>query len=132
MLRIASWGFFALLALLWTGGALLVAELAQWSAQALASGTLAEAGRELATRPLPQGVAIWIDPAWADAMRSLVVWALDAGSDLLPLAGAAAGWLVPLVWIFWGLGMLLLLALAVGAHLVLRRFARKPLAHQVP
>lgn len=125
MLRTVGWGLFALLALLWTGGALLVAELAQWSAQALSSGTLAEAGRELASRPLPSGVAVWIDPAWAEAMRSLMLWGLQAGSDLLPLAGAAAGWLVPLVWVFWGLGMLVLLALALGAHLVLRRFTAK-------
>lgn len=39
--------------------------------------------------------------------------------------GQVVGWLVPLVWVLWGLGMVVLLGLALGVHVWLgRRTAR--------
>jgi hypothetical protein len=122
-MRFAAWGAIVVLALLWTGGAWMTAEAAQWAVQALSSGTVVDAGRELARSPLPPALAIWIDPAWVEAMRSLMLGTLDAGVGLLPVAGAAAGWLVPLVWVVWAFGLLFLLLLGLGTELLLRRFS---------
>lgn len=111
---------FALLALLWTGGAALTAWLVQWTAQAVASGGALEIGRELGALPVPQWIAVWMDPALVEAARSALLWTLDAASGVLPLAGTAAEWLVPAVWVVWGLGLLVLLVAAGAFHLLLR------------
>lgn len=126
MALIASWAFFALLALAWTAGALLAAELSRWAAGALASGDVLQAGRELANTPVPEWLAIWVDPGFVRLLQSGVLWMLEHGQAALPFMGTAAGWLVPLVWVAWGLGIALILALAVGAHWLIRRFLRRP------
>lgn len=122
---VLSTAVFALLALLWTGGAALAAWLVQWTAQALASGGAVEFGRELGALPLPQWIAVWMDPALVQAAQSALLWMLDAASGLLPLAGSAAQWLVPVVWVVWGLGLLVLLAAAGASHLLLRRLGSR-------
>jgi hypothetical protein len=123
------WIVFALLALFWTGGAAVTAWAIDWLAQALADGGAAQAAGELVAMPVPQWIALWLDPAWVQAMQSGLLWALEAGRGWLPLAGSAAGWLVPLVWVTWALGLLVLLAGAAGVHLLVRRLRPRPLAH---
>lgn len=118
-----SWSLFALLALFWAGAAWIAAAATQWLAQSLASGSATQAARDVAALPLPEWLEPWIDPAWLQALRSGWQWAIDGFGAGLPLAGTAAGWLVPSIWIAWGLGMVLLVVGAVAAHLVLRRFA---------
>lgn len=128
MMLIGSWALFGVLALLWTGGAFITAELVQWGAQALGSGAAAEAGRELAQLPVPPWAAIWLDPAWVQSLQAMVLWGLDAFRDALPLLGSAAGWLVPVVWVLWFLGLVALLVAAGAAHVLLRRFVAPRLA----
>ncbi|QJW83583.1 hypothetical protein HK414_04050 [Ramlibacter terrae] len=69
-------------------------------------------------------------PGRLQALQSLVRWAVDGAGAGLPFAGTAAGWLVPAIWIAWGLGFALLLLGAVAVHIVLRRFARRRTAGQ--
>lgn len=118
-----SWTLFALLALFWTGAAWIISASTQWVAQTLASGTAAQAARDLATLPLPDWLKFWIDPAWLQALESALQWALQGADAGLPFAGAIAGWLVPAIWIAWGMGMVLLVLGAAGAHMLLRRLA---------
>lgn len=125
MILILSTAVFALLALLWTGGAALAAWLVQWTTQALASGGAFEIGRELGALPVPQWIAVWMDPALVQAAQSALTWTLDAFSGLLPLAGSAAQWLVPVVWVVWGLGLVVLLVAAGAFHLLLRRLGTR-------
>lgn len=118
---IAIWGVFGLLALLWTGGAWVAAELAQRVAQALASGTPADWSGQLANLPLPQWIAAWVDPALIRGLQSALLWLADAFRNA-PLAGTVAGWLVVLVWTVWGLGFAILLLAAAAAHVLLPRY----------
>lgn len=120
-----STAVFALLALLWTGGAALTAWLVQWTSQALAGGGALEIGREVGALPVPHWIAVWMDPALVQAAQSALMWTLDAASGLLPLAGSAAQWLVPVVWVVWGLGLLVLLVAAGAFHLLLRRLGSR-------
>lgn len=111
------WGAFGVLALLWTAGSYIAAAVARWGAQALAGGGLDGAGQVLAQPwPLPEVLAPWLDPAMVQALQQMALVSLDALRDALPFMGAAMGWLVPLVWAAWGFGLLLMLALAGGAH----------------
>lgn len=115
-MKIAIWLLFGALALAWTAGAWLTAAVAQWSAQALASGTAEAAGRAVAAWPVPPWMALWVDPQWVKALQDMVAWTLDTGQGLLPWLGTAMGWLVPLVWVGWGFGLAVLLVLAALAH----------------
>ena len=46
----------------------------------------------------------------------------------LPFAPERSGsWIVPLLWVLWGLGAVLLIGLAGGAHLLLGRWQSAPL-----
>ncbi|MGI9154482.1 MAG: hypothetical protein ACR2IY_11490 [Rubrivivax sp.] len=127
-MKLALWLGCALLALLWTGGAALTAALTQWAAQVLASGGAVDLAQAAARWPVPDWIALWVDPQAVRWAQQMVLWALGLLGSLsagLPVAGQVVGWLVPLVWVFWGLGMLVLLALALGVHVWLWRSAAR-------
>jgi hypothetical protein len=115
-----TWTMVAVLTVLWTAGAWIAAAATEWAAQALAAGTVGQAARDLAAVPLPEWLKFWIDPAW---LQTIAQWIADAAGEGLPLAGTAAGWLVPAIWITWSVGVLLLLLAAAGVHLLVRRLA---------
>ncbi|PPE67053.1 hypothetical protein [Caldimonas caldifontis] len=127
-MRSIVWIVWALVAAFWTLGAWVLAELVQWSVQTMASAEAARAAGAVLQAPLPPWVGVWIDPVWLELVRSQVQWLLEAGQAILPAAGALVGWIVPLVWVGWGLGMLTLLALAIGAHWLIGRLSRSSLS----
>jgi hypothetical protein len=118
------WVSVAVLGLLWTALAALGASLAGWGAGMLASGGAGEWARVAAEWPVPAWIGLWIDPAAVKAMQEALLWSLQALQHSLPWVASAVGWLVPLVWVTWGFGLLLLLALAAGAHVLIGRSAR--------
>jgi hypothetical protein len=113
------WSAFLLLAVLWTAGAALFAQLTEWSLGLLASGSATDLVDRVAQIPIPPWLAPWID---LSGWQELVAWftaVLQSISAMLPAAGQSLGWLVPLVWIIWGIGMLaLLVTTLIGARLV--------------
>ena len=117
-LRPVVWGVAALLALLWTGLAAAGAALVGWGGDAIASGQAAEWGRAAAQFPLPAWLAPWVDPAVLEWTRQLLQWLVE----VLPFLGGAVGWLVPVVWVVWGFGLVALLALAGVGHWASGRF----------
>ncbi len=119
-----SWTLFAVLALLWTGAAWITAAAAGWAAEALAGGSASQTVRDLATLPLPDWLKFWIDPEWLQAVQSALQWAIDGAGAGLPFLASIAGWIVPAIWIGWGLGAVLLLVAALAVHLLVRRFTR--------
>ena len=126
-----GWMLFALLALLWTAGAWITAAVTGWTAQAFATGTAAQAARDITALPLPEWLKFWIDPAWLQALQTLAQGAVDAAGAWLPLAGNAAGWHVAAIWIAWGLGLLLLLLAAAVVHFLVRRFSGNHAGHRM-
>lgn len=127
-MKIALWLLVFLLAALWTGGAALTALLTQAASGLMASGGAADLGQAAAQVPVPAWLALWgIDPAWVRGLQESLLWALQAMRDLLPWIGSALGYLVPLVWVLWALGLIVLLLLAGGAHLLLGRRTRRVL-----
>jgi hypothetical protein len=120
------WVVCALVALLWTGAAALLAAGIGWTAQALASGAATDLAAAVGSWQLPAWVVAWFDLQWLTALQSLVVQAVDALQTFWPGAGQVVGWLVPVVWVGWGFGMALLLLLAALAHWLVRRGSRPP------
>lgn len=60
-------------------------------------------------------------PSLFQSLQATLLWLLEVLSDVLLLFGAAANWLVPLVWVLWGLGLAAMLLLAGGAHFLMSR-----------
>lgn len=120
-MKSALWIVTGLLAAVWTGGALLGAELVEWAGRLLASGQATDLAGAATRWPVPAWAAPWVDAPMIDVVRQALLWTLDALSGLLPVLGAASGWLVVAVWVLWGVGAALLLAIAGTVHLLLGR-----------
>lgn len=121
------WTVGGVLALLWTGAAALLGQLLAWGSGLMQRAGGAQVELPQAITDTPAWLAPWIDPATLEAWRAAAVQAWHAVQALLPIAGTATGWLGPVVWVVWGLGMLLILAGAGGAHwLIGRRWGAPP------
>lgn len=120
------WLVFAVLALLWTGGAWASAALVQWSADLMATGQAVELGRAVSSWPVPAWATWFVDIALVHAMIDGIVWGLETLQAVAPWASTAIGWLVPVVWVVWALGLALMLALTVGLHWLVRGRAPRP------
>lgn len=118
-MKVIIWSVFLLLALLWTAGAGLFALLTEWSIDLLATGSAADLVYRAGQIPVPAWLAPWLDLA---GWRELLQWftsLLQTVSALLPSASQSLGWLVPLICILWGLGLLgLLLVTWIGSRFV--------------
>lgn len=118
-MKTTVWVVCLFLLSLWTGGTLLLAELTEWGARQLASGDAVALGEVLAQWPVPAWVSVWVDAAWIEAAQGVVTWSLQALQGALPMVGSVVGWAVPFIWVLWGLGVILVLGLAFGAHFLL-------------
>jgi hypothetical protein len=123
-MKIIIWAVFGVLVVAWTLGALIVAELAQWGAQFIASGAATELGRSAAQWPAPAWLALWLDPVAIRSVQEGLQTGFEAFRGALPWIGSAVGWLVPVAWISWGIGVALLLAMTGGAHWLASRNTR--------
>jgi hypothetical protein len=121
-MKILVWAVFGVLVVTWTLGALIVVELAQWGAQAIASGAASELGRSAAQWPAPAWLSLWLDPTTIKIAQEGLLTGFEVFRSALPWVGSAVGWLVPLAWISWGIGVALLLAMAGGAHWLASRW----------
>ena len=129
MLYALSWFLSLALLAFWS--------LACWGLYALTVWAMAGAGA-LAGGGAAMGAALW--PAWAtawippqltadlQAMLAAIGPMVQAALETVPLLSGAVS---VLAWAIWGLGALLLLALAIGAHVLIAvlksRKSRQPL-----
>lgn len=114
------WGITAALALLWTGLVAAAQQMVDWTLVTLMSAnTLQQAGSAVATLP---PVPAWLSPWLGGDAQALQQWAssfLQWLVTVVPNASAVGDWVGPLLWIGWGLGILLLLIIAALVHVVL-------------
>lgn len=113
-----SWFLALALLALWS--------VACWSAHAVTlwavsgAGTLAGSGPAVVDQVvLPDWLAIWLPPALAQEFGSLVASIGPVIQGALEAVPALSGAISLLAWAVWGVGALVLLALAVGAHLLI-------------
>jgi hypothetical protein len=123
-LKTALWAIAGLLALLWSGLAWASAAVVRWTVDALSTGQAAELGKTAVAFKFPAWLEPFLDTGLLSAIQDLVRWVLELAGQGAPLAGAAVGWLVPVVWGVWGLGLLTLLGIAALLHLALRSLPR--------
>lgn len=125
-MKIAVWIVWAVLTALWTLGAFATVELTQWVVQCLASDEARELGQAVGSWPVPPWLERWMDPASIARLQALVQWLVETARAGLPVLGSALGWLVPLVWVVWGFGVLMLVAVAGAVHYFISRVVQRP------
>ena len=119
----ALWVVVAVLAAFWTGLAALLAQLTDWLSAAMASGAAGSALDQIGQWPVPAWLAPWVDPAWVETMQASVLEWLQWLSAAMPAIGGLMGWISPLVWLLWGLGLVVLLCVGGGLHFLASRVA---------
>ena len=122
-MKLLIWGITGFLALLWTGAASMLAAAVNWLAASSADPAIRGA-QAMAQWPLPDWLAAWIPPGVIEPLKASISELLDfvvtATSWIVPMLG----WLSPLVWVIWGMVLVLMLVLASGIHMLAARNSR--------
>jgi len=113
----------AFLALLWTGFIALSAALADWVAGQ--GGQLQGGLQTIVQWPLPPWIALWTDPATAEAVRATIVWSVEMLGAAMPWITPLLDWVAPLLWVIWAFGMLGLVVLAAVGLLLIGRMRKR-------
>ncbi|UOD50105.1 hypothetical protein [Orrella daihaiensis] len=121
-MKVLIWGVFVLAVLVWTGFAALVAQAIAWSSDRLSTGAVG--ALEMATNQIviPGWASAWLAPSdWATVFM-FVQSAIDNAAATVPLLTSVLGWIAPLVWVVWALGLAGLFALLIMGTLLIKRF----------
>ncbi len=121
-MKVILWGSVALLALLWTSGAALLAKAVKWSAQQMSGGTITSLDGMATNLVIPVWLTPWFDPAMWTGFIQMMQDILENFSSVLPSMGMVLGWLVPAIWITWVLGILVLVGAVIVGTLMLQRY----------
>jgi hypothetical protein len=113
-MRTLIWAIAAIVAVLVTLTVLVLASAIGWLVD-LTPGALESVGR-VAQWPVPAWLALWVDPAQVEQMLGMVSKWLQSLATYAPWLSSLLGWIVPVLWIFWALVMLCLLAVAGLVH----------------
>ncbi|MBK7262361.1 MAG: hypothetical protein IPI03_11055 [Rubrivivax sp.] len=127
MLYALSWFLVSSLLALWSLAAWAMHAAAVWAvsnAGAL-TGAASEAASGAAGLRLPDWLAPWVPPEFAQALTSLLSGLAPAVESLLQAAPALAGGLTVATWVLWGLGSALLIVLGAGLHLLIAMWRRR-------
>ena len=108
--------WFSVLALflVWSVSAWVLHAFVVWSMNSF--GTLSGHVPSVDALTLPPSLMLWIPPEMMSVFTSTAAMAwpfIEIGLSMLP---AIAGWLTPLTWVVWGIGSLVLLAIAAVLH----------------
>ena len=121
-MKILVWSVFVFAVLLWTGVAVISAQAIEWASQRLLADAPAALETATGNIVIPPMISPLLEPAaWATLFQT-VQSALASTAAAIPLLRSMLDWLVPLVWIVWGLGAVALLALAIGITVLLNRY----------
>lgn len=114
------WIVVALMALLWTGLAWLGATLL--GAVSTQAGSMQDLGQVVSSVPIPAWLGWWMDTQALEATRAAMTDLLGWLGTWAPDLGTLVSWLQPVIWVGWGLGMLLLLGAAAAGHWIIGRW----------
>ena len=112
-----------LLALLWTGFIGISATLADWVAGQ--GGQLQGGLQTIAQWPIPPWIALWTDPATAEAVRATIVWSVEMLAVAMPWITPLLDWVAPLLWVIWFFGIVVLVVLAGLGLLLIGRLRKR-------
>ncbi len=132
-MKIALWITFTIITILWTGTVLVFSQLTGWLAATVASDQAGAVVSNVGQWPMPAWLSLFVDPAWVQEIQAAWVEVLGWLGQSGPAIGGMVSWFIPLMWVVWGLVMLLILVATIAGHFVVGRFSRPiKLAHSAP
>jgi hypothetical protein len=130
--RAIVWGVFALLAAGWTGLVAVSVQITEWLLGMAASGQVGDVATAAGQWPVPAWLALWVDPAWVQALQAAWLGTVQWLGQVLPSGDGLMGWIAPLLWTGWALGLLCLLVPAVALHWLAGRFGTPAALRSAP
>jgi hypothetical protein len=130
--RAIVWGVFALLAAGWTGLVAISVQITEWLLGMAASGQVGDVATAAGQWPVPAWLALWVDPAWVQALQAAWLGTVQWLGQVLPSGDGLMGWIAPLLWTGWALGLLCLLVPAVALHWLAGRFGTPAALRSAP
>lgn len=115
------WFAFVLLAGIWTGLVTLTVEISEWLVASVGGGQATDLAAMAGQFPLPAWLSLWVDTAWLKDMQTAAVSLVQWLIHVLPSADGLMAWVTPLLWVGWGLGVLVMLVCTVIGHWLLGR-----------
>lgn len=115
-MRLVIWIAFGVLMALWTGFAAISAGLVGWLLSAVADGQISGAAQAVGQWPIPAWLGVWIDPGMLENMQATWLNVVQWLSQVLPAASTLTGWVVPLMWVVWGVVSVFMVAAAGAGH----------------
>ncbi|WP_439608200.1 hypothetical protein [Hydrogenophaga sp.] len=131
-MRAIVWGVFALLAAGWTGLVAVSVQITEWLLGMAASGQVGDVATAAGQWPVPAWLALWVDPAWVQALQAAWLGTVQWLGQVLPSGDGLMGWIAPLLWTGWALGLLCLLVPAVALHWLAGRFGTPAALRSAP
>lgn len=131
-MRAIVWGVFALLAAGWTGLVAISVQITEWLLGMAASGQVGDVATAAGQWPVPAWLALWVDPAWVQALQAAWLGTAQWLGQVLPSGDGLMGWIAPLLWTGWALGLLCLLVPAVALHWLVGRFGTSSALRSAP
>jgi len=121
-MKILVWSVFVLAGLLWTGVAVILAQAVQWASQGFSASAPAMLESATGNIVIPPMISPLLEPAAWATLFQFVQSVLASAAGAIPLIESMLGWLVPLVWVVWGLVLLVFLAIAIGTTAALNHY----------
>ena len=115
-MKLLLWAGIGLVAVFWTLMIAVSASLANWLAGS--SDIAATKLEAIAQWPAPAWLALWLDPALLQPIKDMTAWGMNLLATATPWLTPLLDWVAPLLWVVWAVVMLMLVALAVGGHVL--------------
>jgi hypothetical protein len=123
-MKVLLWGSVAFLSVLWTGGAALLSQGVVWASRRISEGPALTLESAASSFIIPVWVTSWFDPTAFNTVLQTTQGVLGNFFSVLPTMGMVLAWLVPAIWMTWGIGMLMLLGLVIFGTGILQRFQK--------
>lgn len=104
------WTVIVGLLAIWSTGVWMLHALLVWSMSG--AGALADQAQQLGSVNLPNWLPPWLPPEWAPWLQDVATGLLSMLTSALTMLPSATGWLGPLAWLVWAIGLLMLVAVA--------------------
>jgi hypothetical protein len=123
-MKVLLWGSVAFLSVLWTSGAALLSQGVVWTSRRMSEGPAVTLETAANSVIIPVWMTPWFDPSALNTVLQTAQGIMGNFFSVLPTMGMVLAWLVPAIWITWGIGMLILLGAVIVGTGILQRIQK--------